>query len=86
MDVEEGQVAFAADDGSGVLEELAEERQQVLHKMLCEKVAEESESGHNGEGVFVLEVLDDGVVHEKTEFVSGLDEERGEEVSHFFEV
>lgn len=84
--VKECKVAFAADDGGGMLEEFAEERQQVLNEMLCEKVAEESESGHYGEGVFVLKVLEDGVIHEKTEFVSGLDKQRGEEVSHLFEV
>lgn len=86
VDVEESEVALAADDGGGVLEEFAEEWQQVLHEVFGEKVAEQGESGHNGEGVLILEVLDDGVVHEQAQLISGLDEQRGQEVGHFFEV
>lgn len=45
----------------------------MADKIISQEVAKKGEGGHDDEGVLILQVFDDGVVHQQAELVSRLD-------------
>lgn len=58
----------------------------MVNQMLCEKIAEESQRCHYGEGILVLQILDDCIIHEEAKLVSWLDQQSSQKIGHLFQV
>ena len=69
-----------------MLQQLVQDRQDPLDETLSEEVPQHGECGHYHKGVFRVEVLLDGVVHEQTHLLSRLDEHGCQEVGHLLQV
>lgn len=72
-DIVESEIALASDDGGWMSYQFLEDGYDVADEVVGEEVAEQGEGGHDDEGVLILQVLDDSVVHQQAEFVSRLD-------------
>lgn len=86
IDVIEGQVALAPNDGGLMPYQLFQDWNNMTHQVVREEVPQESQSCHDHKGVLVLKVFYNRVVHEQTQLVSGLHEEGGQEVGHLLQV
>mgnify|MGYP006374416833 CR=1 FL=1 len=84
MDVIQCQVALPSNYRSCMLYEFHQDGDNVAHQIISKEIPKKSECGHNHKGVLILQVLNDGIIHEETQFIAWLDEECCEQICHFF--
>jgi hypothetical protein len=86
MDIEQDQVALAADDSSPMLGQLPQERDDMRDEAVRQEIPKQRQGSHHYKGVLALQILGDSVVHEQAKFVTGFHQQCSEQVGHLFQV